>query len=167
MNGKYATDTTVSVEKSRAEIETILARYGAEAFAYATEPGRAMVCFRIRDTTSTMLAIRMTLPIPIREDKTFTHYTKRSGGIEREVPRVPEMAHKLWEQACRSSWRALCLVIKAKLEACAIGISTVEREFLADVVTPNGQTIGELARPQLAEMSRSGRVPLLLPGSAA
>lgn len=37
MSGQYAKDTSVSVEKSRAEIETTLARYGAESFAYATK----------------------------------------------------------------------------------------------------------------------------------
>ena len=32
--GKYAENTEVSQEKSRAEIETTLRRYGAEAFSY-------------------------------------------------------------------------------------------------------------------------------------
>ena len=35
------------------------------------------------------------------------------------------------DQACRQRWRALLLVIKAKLEAVTAGISTVETEFLA------------------------------------
>lgn len=166
MNGMYAKDTSVSVEKSRAEIESTLARYGAERFAYATEPGRAAVMFQIKDpATNTILSIRMTLPLPAKGEKRFTHCKVNSYKLRENRP---EAVNRLWECACRSSWRALCLVIKAKLEACACGISTVEREFLADVMTPSGQTIGEMVRPQLADMSASGKVPrLMLTGSVA
>lgn len=123
-------------------------------FAYASEPGKAMIGFRIQDTTGTHLAVRMILPLPAKGEREFTH---SSVGERR-----PELINKMWEQACRASWRALLLVIKAKLEACAIGISTIEREFLADVVTPNGQTIGEQIRPQLAAMSDRGETPRLM-----
>lgn len=166
MSGLYASTTSVSVEKSRAEIEATLARYGAERFAYATEPGRAIIGFQIKDTTGVLLAIRMTLPLPTKSEKRFT-MRKSHGG--RLVENDPLKVNQLWEQACRSSWRSLCLVIKAKLEACATGISTVEREFLADVLLPNGAgTIGEMIRPQLADMSIRGVVPkLLLAGGAA
>jgi len=157
MSGIYAKDTSVSVERSRAEIETILAKYGAERFGYATEPGRAIVAFTIKDVPigdneGVMLAVRMTLPLPAMGEKRFTH-RKRYNEI---VENSPQDVAKLWEQACRSSWRSLCLVIKAKLEACASGISTIEREFLADVVTPSGMTLGEMVRPQLAAMSERG-----------
>lgn len=162
MGSMYAKDTSVSVERSRAEIETVLSRYGADRFAYATEEGRAMIGFAIKDVTQTHLAIRMTLPLPKRDERRFTHRKKYS----QEVRTTPEEQVKLWEQACRSSWRSLALVIKAKLEACASGISTVEREFLADVMTPTGQTIGEHIRPQLQAMSERGETPrLLLTGS--
>ena len=43
--GNYAKDTSVSTELSRLEIEKTLIRYGATGFAYATEPGRAMIGF--------------------------------------------------------------------------------------------------------------------------
>ena len=36
-SGRYATDTRVSVERSKAEIEAILARYGADQFMYGWE----------------------------------------------------------------------------------------------------------------------------------
>jgi hypothetical protein len=160
----YASQTSVSVEKSRAEIESTLARYGAERFAYATEPGRAMIGFCITDpTTRTMLNVRMILPLPAKSEKRFTHRTV----YQKWVENPPEMVNKLWEQACRSTWRALALVIKAKLEACASRISTVEREFLADVLLPSGQTTGEWLRPQLKEISERGEMPRLLLTSAS
>lgn len=40
--------------------------------------------------------------------------------------------------------------------------ATVEREFLADIALPNGQTVGELMRPQLQEAYGSGRMPPML-----
>ena len=59
--------------------------------------------------------------------------------------------------------RALLLVIKAKLEAVHQGISTLEREFLADTIMPDGQTVAEWAEPQLAKAYESGQMPKLLP----
>lgn len=44
------------------------------------------------------------------------------------------------------------------------GLSTVEREFLADVMTPNGQTVGDILAPELEVIGRSGKVPALMPG---
>lgn len=158
MGGMYANNTSVSVEKSRAEIEAVLGRYGAESFAYATDPGRAVVGFTIRDTTGTRLAIKMTLPLPDKSERRFTTYRNGSRTFQRD----PAQAMKQWEQACRSSWRSLCLVIKAKLEACAAGISTIEREFLADIVLPQGGTVGEWLSPELKSISESGRVPRLM-----
>ena len=43
---RYAQNTEVPVDRSRAEIEKILLRYGAHAFAYATENNRAMISFK-------------------------------------------------------------------------------------------------------------------------
>ena len=43
---RYANQTTVSSEKSRAEIETTLRRYGADSFAYVSERTRAIVAFQ-------------------------------------------------------------------------------------------------------------------------
>jgi hypothetical protein len=70
----------------------------------------------------------------------------------------------LLDQATRSAWRALLLVIKAKLEAVETGITTFEDEFLAHLVLPNGQTVGEWAIPMIAEAYENGlRLPPMLP----
>jgi hypothetical protein len=57
-------------------------------------------------------------------------------------------------------------VIKAKLEAVAAGITTIEDEFLAHTVLPDGSTFGEWAKPQLEEAYRLGSMPthLLIEG---
>lgn len=150
----YAKDTVVSVEKSRAEIESILARYGASHFAYATMPGVAQLAFQIPRKDKTVVSVKMTLPLPAKDDKRF----KFDG---RGAWRSDEGIHKAWEQACRSAWRAMCLIVKAKLEAVSSGISTLEREFMADLMLPNGQTLSESVLPQLSEMYRIGGAPRL------
>ena len=63
------------------------------------------------------------------------------------------------EQQQRQRWRALVLVIKAKLEAVESGITTVEEEFLPHIVTPSGETFGYWAVPQLRIMQKEGRLP--------
>lgn len=63
------------------------------------------------------------------------------------------------EQQQRQRWRALLLVIKAKLEAVECGITTVEQEFLAHIVTPQGDTFGDWALPKLRHMKERGELP--------
>lgn len=75
---------------------------------------------------------------------------------------IQEEAYREWEQACRSRWRSLCLCIKAKLEAVEAGITSFEKEFLAHIVLPSGQTMGEYAIPHLEEMVTNGRMPQLM-----
>ena len=67
------------------------------------------------------------------------------------------------DQGRRAKWRALLLVIKAKLEAVAQKISTVEREFLAVAVLPDGRTVGDWIEPQMALAYDKGEMPRLLP----
>lgn len=148
---RYASDTSVSVEKSRAEIETTLSRYGADTFAYMASPERAAIGFRIRGRQ-----IRFIVPLPDRKDKRF--WSTPAGRRQRSQ----EDAYRAWEQACRQRWRALALAIKAKLEAVESGIASFDDEFLAYVVLPSGETFGEWARPQLAEIT-TGNMPPLLP----
>lgn len=153
----YAKDTTVSVEASRAEIERILRRYKAEGFYYASEADRAMIAFRMAGRM-----VRFTIKLPSRADKAFTTYMRGSVRYQRE----PNSAEKLWEQACRQKWRALALVIKAKLEAVEAGITTVEDEFLAATLLADGRTYGEHAKAELDRIYAEGGMPrpLMLEG---
>lgn len=149
----YADNTTVSVEKSRAEVERTLTRYGATAFGYMTEPGRAVVMFEAHGRR-----IRFDLPFPRQDERRFTH-------TARDVLRSPTASVESWEQACRQRWRALALAVKAKLEVVEAGIAEFEDEFLAYVVLPSGETMGQVARPALAEAYKSGSLPALMPGA--
>ena len=71
-------------------------------------------------------------------------------------------------QGCRTRqqvmarWRALWLVVKAKLEAVDIGILTIEEAFIADTVLPDRQTVAEVMLPQVESAYRDGKMPPLL-----
>lgn len=148
---RYAEKTCVSSERSRAEIERILSKYGATAFAYGWEGDRAMVGFRLGERQ-----VRFIVPMPDKEDPIF-HRTPTG-----RTRRNPYAATEAWEQATRQRWRALSLVVKAKLEAVDSGIGTFDEEFLAHIVLPNGQTVGDWSLPQIEVAYRNGRMPRLL-----
>mgnify|MGYP001592802253 CR=1 FL=1 len=146
---RYASHTTVSAEKSRAEIETILKRYGANSFAYAAEGRLAMIGFQVGKKR-----VRFMLPLPDPTDKEFTEKRTRGGNTKM---RSDSQATRLLEQSARARWRALALCIKAKLEAVESGITNFELEFLAHLVTPGGKTLGEIALPQYEKAIESGK----------
>lgn len=149
----YAKNTSVAVEKSRAEIEMILARYGASAFAYATNEGNAMIQFVANDRR-----IMFVLQLPNPSDAKFTRW----GGKQYGSLFSKERAIENWEQACRQKWRCLALTIKAKLEAVESGISLFEDEFLANIVMPDGKTVGYHVKPTIETAYKTGRVSNLL-----
>lgn len=153
---QYASRTEVSAEKSRGEIERILSRYGAAAFGYGWNEAGAIVTFEAHERR-----VQFTIPMPDRNDKTFTTYYRGSVAYRRSA----DAAEKAWEQATRQRWRALALVIKAKLEAVDAGISTFEVEFLPHTLVRGDDgrpaTVAEVMLPQVAAMYESGQAPRL------
>lgn len=77
--------------------------------------------------------------------------------------RTPEQALRAWEQATRQCWRDMALIIKAKLEAVASGVTTFEDEFSSRFMLPNGNTVGQWLHPQLAQAYEMQRMPPMLP----
>lgn len=146
---QYAKNTNVSSELSRIEIEKILVRYGAENFAYATTAGKALIGFSLCNRQ-----VKFILPLPKIEDFSLTPTGRQ---------RTDKSQYDAWEQACRQRWRALKLVIQAKLEAVECGISVFEDEFMANIVLPGGQTVGDFMKPQIEAAYETGRLPAMLP----
>ena len=159
MTQRYPSKTTVSSDRSKAEIEGILRRYGADQFMQGWEAGLGVVGFRINGFQGRM----MLLPLPNPED--FRHYERKSGYSTRQVERTPEAVQK----ACRASGAAgmagPAVVIKAKLEAVETGITSVEQEFLPNMVLPGNSTVGENMLPRLREIITSGHLPPMLPAA--
>lgn len=151
----YASQTSVTSDKSRAEIERTLTRYGASSFMYGWDQLRAIVAFEMHGRR-----LKFVLPMPERDGREFTHTPAK------RQRRSAAAAEAAYEQAVRQRWRALALVIKAKLEAVEAGIAEFEEEFLAYIVLPNGRTVGDFMVPQIAAVYESGRMPPLLTGGS-
>ena len=160
---KYASETIVPVEKTRAEIESTCMRYGASSFSsgWDNRENAAAVLFQMKGRT-----LKFILPLPDKSDKRFTHGRVGHSSVIRPFP--SERAAKNWEQACRQKWRALLLAIKAKLEAVESQISTFDSEFMSHIVLPDGYTIGERMLPKIAEALEGKELPplLMLPAPA-
>lgn len=134
MAGKYATTTSVPVEKTKAEIEGLLRKYGASSYVSGWDERFAAIQFEMSDRR-----ILIKMPQPDQKDKAFTH--RIDGRSGREKPVSEAQATAAWEQACRSSWRSLRLLVQAMLEAVEAEIVTFEQIFLPFVVLPDGRTV--------------------------
>jgi hypothetical protein len=134
MSEVFAAGTKVPVEKTRMELEQLLAKHKARSTAFFNAEGEAKIAFEMADRR---ILFRIGLP---------------KGDSERE------------RRTKRERWRALLLSIKAKLVSVQSGIETFEDAFLAHVMMPDGQTVGEHARPRIAAAYKDPKhAPPLLP----
>jgi len=130
----YAEKTTVSVSKSRADIEDLIRKHGAGQFISGYFGSKVLIGF-------TMQNRQIRFVIETENGKT----------------------DKQTEQIERQRYRALLLVIKAKFEAIESGVSCFEEEFLAHIVLSSGQTAGEWMQPQIESAYADCKMPELLP----
>jgi hypothetical protein len=163
----YADGTSVSVEKSKLELEKLLVKHGAKQYgtAHDDQNGRAIVHFKMSERL-----IRLQIPVPPLSDYPNP---KNAYPPKSKIPlprgwhwwtdaRRETWVREQWEQASRTRWRCMLLIVKAKLEHIALGLSDVEHEFLADIAMPNGRSIAELLKPAIAQAYLDGRMPPLL-----
>lgn len=145
----YAQDTKVSVTQSRAEIERLLSRHKCSQFSTGVdhEQHRAIVQFKAHNRI-----VRFEIALPDAADRAYK--LDRNGWML-----SPSGIQKKVEQAERQKWRALLLVIKAKLEAVENSIATFEEEFLAHIVLPNTQTVAQFILPAVQQMYDTGKMP--------
>ena len=135
----YAQRTQVTVDRSRAEVENLLKRFGAEGFAYAWEGGQETIGFVYAGKR-----VRLSIPLPKRESY---------------------RSEEAWAKERRRRFRVLVLAVKSLLVAVEDGLVGFEEAFLSWFVTPSGQTVGDLVVPQLEAAARRGELPpLMLPG---
>ena len=149
--GTYASSTDVTSDRSRAEIERTLVRYGATQFAYGWSGEQAMLGF-----VTNGRQVRFVLPMPDRASREFTHTPSR--GYKRSESEIA----KAYEQAIKQRWRALALVIKAKLEAVEAGIVSFEDEFAMHMVLPDGSTVSQHVTQAVEQAYLTGTVPPML-----
>lgn len=141
----YAAATRVPEDRSRNEIEQLVRRYGATNFAYANGATGAMVAFETKRRR-----VRFLLAYPPEMRKPAEHRGRWD-------------AAEAMAQERRRLWRALVLVVKAKLEGVASKVETFDQAFMAHLVMPGGRTLAEHLMPEVERMITSGKMgPLLL-----
>ena len=137
---QYAKNTSVSVDRSKAEIERTLDRYGVDAFFYSKSASGAGIGFTFKGRT-----IKLNVPLPDRKE----YRDNKTGEAN-------------WEKECRRLWRVLLLRIKGDLEAVESGLITFEDVFLAQTCLPDGSTVGQVIQEKINLMVTDGRMPKLL-----
>ena len=152
----YASGTGVSIERSRAELEALLSRHGATAFSYARSEtlGKVGIQFELKG-----YLVRYEIAIPTAKDADM-----RLSSMGRL--RTPKQIENAVAKELRRRWRALVLIVRAKLVAIEDGISTMEREFMPSFVLPDDRTLEEVLAPNLQKMVGSGEISALMPGKA-
>ncbi len=143
----YAETTSVPVEKSQIEIKKILTKYGAAGFVFGEKPELALVSFEMKK-----MNVKFILPLPILQPSE-SKWNQKKGLFYSK--------NKL-DQELRRRWRCLLLAIKSKLECVDTGITTFEQEFMAHIVLPGGQTVGQAMIPQIEQSYKDGKMPPLL-----
>lgn len=149
----FAERTAVPWQKSQADIQACVLKYGATNFMTGVSEDKALVAFECAGRR-----VRFVLPLPAYAS--FDKYKEKGRAFFTYRTKIQQQ--KVYDQAIRQRWRALFLVIKAKLEAVSSGICEFEDEFLAHIVLPNGQTMGEHSRPLIAQAYEDGKMPPLL-----
>ena len=134
----YAERTDVPIARTQSQIQAMIEKAGAKKYGTLTDGSRARIVFELQNRQ-----IQFSLELPLEKGYRYT-----TG----------------WEQACRSKWRALYLVIKAKLEAVNSGIAVFDEEFLAWIVVPGGETVYQKIMPEMQRAIESGARPQFLIG---
>jgi len=133
---RYATGTTVPVERSRQELERLLENHDATAIGVH------------RDGSGTVIVFRMA-------ERLIKH-----------MVRCPhEQTEQYAEREFRRRWRSLLLIIKAKLELVASGDSSVEEAFLGQIMLAGGETLYESVHEPLARHYETREPAQLLLGA--
>lgn len=145
---KYATNTSVAIAKSQQEIQTILRKYGARKFGTMENPTKIYLMFEYEN-----FAIQIEWPLPDRNQFEVTPSGRR---------RKRNQIEEAYDQAVKQRWRSLVLNVKAKLEAIEDGCSVLEKEFMGDIVMPDGRPLSSHLLPQLNQIAQSGKLPKLL-----
>jgi hypothetical protein len=124
--GKYAAQTTVPVDRSKAEVERVLNRYGAIETGILTKSKEREVVLHFKVNKRT---VNWPMALP---------------------PKTGFRTEAAYEQEVRRLHRVLVITVKAMLEAVEAKTTTFDKAFLSYmVVEGTDQTVGELVIPKL------------------
>ena len=162
---RFAEGTEVPVNKTRDELEALLAKHGAAQRMIVVDDaeGRVRVQFTMqsRMVRLDMWTRRDDLPNPKERDHANKNPCPRGWNGWTE-PRRREWLAGQNAQFAREAWRRLLLITKAQLEIVADGSRSLEEVFMAHILLPDGGTVGDRLKEQLAASYATGSMPPLL-----
>lgn len=158
MARRYASDTSVSVAKSRGEIEKLLRVWGANQMQWSDdfEGGRASLRFLWTHEGVDYTArfdVRVPTAAEVREES--VHAT--SGKF------LQAKYDKAMERRGMVEHRELSLLMKAIFVAVDCGLITAEQVFLPFLEDAQGFTVSDKILPHLAKILKKGGTKNLLP----
>lgn len=135
--GKYAKNTTVTVAKSKVQIQDLLISWGIDEFFFGTSPTRGDgIGFKY-------------------EDRVYKHNVP--------MPERGNMTDRQYEQAVRQRWRIMYMSLKMELEKIDAGCVSFEDQFLSMMCLPDGSTVGEFMKlPENIALLSQTEMPKLL-----
>lgn len=154
----FAANTEVPVDRSRTGIEKLLDDHKCRKFSSGIdrERGHAMLQFEMGNRL-----LRFAVQWPTTLDQLASDDPWRARWRNTRAQSVD----RFLAQIERQRWRAMHLVIKAKLEAVSSGVATFDEEFLPYIVLPNNETVSQAMVPLIEQAYTDGempRLPLLL-----
>lgn len=159
--------TSVPAARSRQELERILRRYGATAFATASDyaAGKVAITFRVPDRPSDAASVPVRLEASFKAvyDALNGRPTKRrwddGTGYTDSFDPAGYDAKKL-EQAERVAWRHLVLWVDAACTAASVGLQTMREAFYAHtLIRDESGQVGRLV-DYIKTMEGSGQLAL-------
>ena len=127
----YANKTIVPISRTKEQIEKELIKAGASGFAHAQKGNVAFLAFQVKN-----IGIKINIRLPSPPSRGAT-----------------KLSVKTYEQLCKTKWRCLLLVLKAKIESIESGIETFEEAFLSHIVLKDGVCVGEKVIPKIEQFN--------------
>jgi hypothetical protein len=148
---RYAEGTDVPVDKSRFEIEKLLISRGADQRIFGEDEQGARVMFRMHGRM-----YKFDIVYPSKSDRSIT-YDSRGYALSKD--RVTAR----YQKEIQRRWRVLLISLKARFEIIDSEAATVDQEFMAYTMLPDGSTVGDNIESCIEDAYQSGRMPELLP----
>ena len=149
--GKFASDTSVPIARTRDEINRLLTEWKCASIGWTDHLAEKTVAVEFvwmkdeKDAKGLITGhyayrVRFTIGIPKDRDLRRGEWGKR-----------PSLSENEQAQAWRSAHRLLLLKLKADLNAAASGLAKAEEIFLPWMVDQSGRTLSEVIMPTLKQ----------------
>lgn len=136
---KYANKTSVSVSKTKMQIEKLLVDWGINEFFFGRSPRGDGIGFKYESKT-----YKLNVPNPKKEYNT---------------------SKAQYEQMLRQRWRVLYMSLKMELEKIDDGCVSFEDQFLGMMCLPDGSTVADFMKlPENLALLAKTEMPKLLTG---